>query len=93
MGVIRKDASVPDSTTEATDDKQGFESLIVLQFREDVAAATVEWLLGKIQASRYSGGAELLARTVLNEKGQVKIWCYHSNRIVVTSRKVKFLPW
>ena len=75
MGVIRKDANDPDPTSaenEGSNDGKGFESLVVLQFREDVTTATVEWLLGKIQASRFEGGAELMARTVLNEKGQVR---------------------
>jgi hypothetical protein len=74
MGVIRKDANDPDlaADEEGNDERPVFESLVVLQFREDVTAATVEWLLGKIQAGRFEGGAELLARTVLNEKGQVR---------------------
>ena len=75
MGVIRKDATapspskdIPASSTANTDD---FESLVVLQFSEKVSHETVEWLLGKIQGSRYEGGAELQARTVFDEKKKV----------------------
>ena len=77
MGVIRKDATDPAHTepddTGGVEADRGFESLVVLQFPDDVKPCTVEWLLGKIEASRFDGGAELLARTVLNEKGQVRM--------------------
>ena len=53
--------------------KQGnFHTLCVIEFAEDIPGATVEWLLGKIQAPRSQGGGELSAELV-EDPGKVQI--------------------
>ena len=54
-----------------------FHTLCVIEFAVGIPGATVEWLLGKIQAPRSQGGGELNAEVVEDpEKVQINLCCF-----------------
>ena len=48
-----------------------FKTLVVIEFSKKIPHPTMEWILSKIKMPRSQGGGELLARTALDDDGEV----------------------
>ena len=50
-----------------------FRTYLVMEFSPKMPPMTQEWILSRIVAPKVNGGGELIAKPVLDEKGEVSV--------------------
>jgi len=58
---------------EVSNDAGPFRTYVVMEFSEKIPPMTQEWLLSRITSPRVNGGGELIAKPVLDERGEETI--------------------